>query len=164
MKLLRFGPKGQEKPGLVDADGIVRDLSAVVDDIAGDVLSDAGLARRLAQRNGPAEPRDRLVDDAEHLRRRALDHHRPDIGIGFDLSLDLGLVRVPERIGVGGTLSGERPEFERLFRRGLDLGQRRQKGRLGEIEAGHHQAETGDEDGAVGDGRRLVARGAGSCG
>ncbi|KAA0086303.1 ureidoglycolate lyase [Trinickia soli] len=48
MKLLRFGPKGQEKPGLVDADGIVRDLSAVVDDIAGDVLSDAGLARLRA--------------------------------------------------------------------------------------------------------------------
>lgn len=45
MKLLRFGPKGQEKPGLVDADGIIRDLSSVVDDIAGDVLGDAGLTR-----------------------------------------------------------------------------------------------------------------------
>jgi ureidoglycolate lyase len=45
MKLLRYGPKGQEKPGLMDADGIMRDLSSVVDDIAGDVLSDAGLAR-----------------------------------------------------------------------------------------------------------------------
>jgi ureidoglycolate lyase len=45
MKLLRYGPKGQEKPGLVDADGIVRDLSSVVDDIAGEALSDAALAR-----------------------------------------------------------------------------------------------------------------------
>lgn len=45
MKLLRYGPKGQEKPGLVDADGVMRDLSSIVDDIAGDVLSDAGLAR-----------------------------------------------------------------------------------------------------------------------
>ncbi len=45
MKLLRYGPKGQEKPALMDADGIVRDLSSAVDDIAGDVLSDAGLAR-----------------------------------------------------------------------------------------------------------------------
>ncbi|MGG1943473.1 ureidoglycolate lyase [Trinickia sp. NRRL B-1857] len=45
MKLLRYGPKGQEKPGLLDADGVMRDLSAVVDDIAGDVLGESGLAR-----------------------------------------------------------------------------------------------------------------------
>ena len=45
MKLLRYGPKGQEKPGLVDADGVMRDLSSIVDDIAGDVLGDASLAR-----------------------------------------------------------------------------------------------------------------------
>lgn len=44
MKLLRFGPKGQEKPGILDGDGKVRDLSAQVTDIAGDTLSDAGLA------------------------------------------------------------------------------------------------------------------------
>jgi len=43
MKLLRYGPLGQEKPGLLDADGRVRDLSAVVADIAGDVLTPAGL-------------------------------------------------------------------------------------------------------------------------
>ncbi|HTI18047.1 MAG TPA: fumarylacetoacetate hydrolase family protein, partial [Trinickia sp.] len=45
MKLLRYGPKGQEKPGLLDADGQIRDLSEHVDDIAGDVLSDVSLAR-----------------------------------------------------------------------------------------------------------------------
>ncbi len=44
MKLLRYGPKGQEKPGIVDAEGIVRDLSSLVDDIAGEVLTDQGLA------------------------------------------------------------------------------------------------------------------------
>lgn len=44
MKLLRYGPKGQEKPGLLDEDGNIRDLSAHVNDIAGDVLSDEGLA------------------------------------------------------------------------------------------------------------------------
>lgn len=48
MKLLRFGPKGQEKPGIVDADGKVRDLSSLVGDIAGDTLSDAGLAQIAA--------------------------------------------------------------------------------------------------------------------
>lgn len=48
MKLLRFGPKGQEKPGLLDADGILRDLSAHVDDIAGATLSDAALASLAA--------------------------------------------------------------------------------------------------------------------
>ncbi len=48
MKLLRYGPKGQEKPGLLDADGGVRDLSAHADDIAGAVLEPAGLARLAA--------------------------------------------------------------------------------------------------------------------
>ena len=48
MKLLRYGPKGQEKPGLIDAGGVMRDLSGVIDDIAGDVLGEAGLARLRA--------------------------------------------------------------------------------------------------------------------
>ena len=48
MKLLRHGPKGQEKPGLLDAQGRVRDLSAAVADIAGDVLTREGLARLRA--------------------------------------------------------------------------------------------------------------------
>ncbi len=48
MKLLRYGPVGQEKPGLLDADGVVRDLSGVVDDIAGGALSPEGLERLSA--------------------------------------------------------------------------------------------------------------------
>ncbi|HTH62918.1 MAG TPA: ureidoglycolate lyase [Paraburkholderia sp.] len=48
MKLLRFGPQGQEKPGLVDADGRIRSLEGKVADIAGDALSDAGLAKLRA--------------------------------------------------------------------------------------------------------------------
>lgn len=40
MKLLRYGPQGQEKPGLLDADGAIRDLSAHVPDLAGAVLTD----------------------------------------------------------------------------------------------------------------------------
>lgn len=43
MKLLRHGPTGSEKPGLLAADGTIRDLSGVVTDIAGDTLLDAGL-------------------------------------------------------------------------------------------------------------------------
>ncbi|MEM9963765.1 MAG: fumarylacetoacetate hydrolase family protein [Asticcacaulis sp.] len=48
MKLLRFGPEGQEKPGIIDAEGKIRDLSGIVDDIAGDVLSDEGQAKLKA--------------------------------------------------------------------------------------------------------------------
>lgn len=44
MKLLRFGPRGAEKPGVIDADGNVRDLSGVVPDIAGETLSSEKLA------------------------------------------------------------------------------------------------------------------------
>jgi len=44
MKLLRWGAAGAEKPGLAHDDGTIRDLSGVVPDIAGAVLSDAGLA------------------------------------------------------------------------------------------------------------------------
>ena len=40
MKLLRYGDKGQEKPGLLDNDGNIRDLSSIVDDIDGAVLAD----------------------------------------------------------------------------------------------------------------------------
>ncbi|CAD0186932.1 Ureidoglycolate lyase [Ruegeria sp. THAF57] len=43
MKLLRYGPIGQEKPGLMDESGAIRDLSGKVSDIAGEALSDAGL-------------------------------------------------------------------------------------------------------------------------
>ena len=45
MKLLRYGPSGQERPGLLDQDGNIRDLSGIVPDIAGEVLSSAGLER-----------------------------------------------------------------------------------------------------------------------
>ncbi|MBP6797345.1 MAG: ureidoglycolate lyase [Luteimonas sp.] len=48
MKLLRYGPRGAEKPGLLDAQGVLRDLSAVVDDIAGDALAPEGLRRLRA--------------------------------------------------------------------------------------------------------------------
>ncbi|MEX1034742.1 MAG: fumarylacetoacetate hydrolase family protein [Sneathiella sp.] len=48
MKLLRYGPTGAEKPGMLDAAGKIRDLSGVVADIAGGVLTDAGIAKLSA--------------------------------------------------------------------------------------------------------------------
>ena len=48
MKLLRYGPHGAERPGLLDATGGLRDLSGVIDDIAGDVLLPASLQRLRA--------------------------------------------------------------------------------------------------------------------
>ncbi|OZI71639.1 fumarylacetoacetate hydrolase family protein [Bordetella genomosp. 12] len=44
MKLVRFGPAGQEKPGLIDAQGVLRDLSGVVPDIGAQQLSPQALA------------------------------------------------------------------------------------------------------------------------
>ncbi len=48
MKLLRYGPAGRERPGLLDAQGRMRDLSAHIDDVAGAVLEPAGLQRLAA--------------------------------------------------------------------------------------------------------------------
>ena len=48
MKLLRYGPPGLEKPGMLDSAGTIRDLSGVVPDIAGSVLSPEGLNRLAA--------------------------------------------------------------------------------------------------------------------
>lgn len=48
MKLLRFGQPGHEKPGLIDADGNIRDISAHVADLAGAALAPASLARLAA--------------------------------------------------------------------------------------------------------------------
>jgi 2-keto-4-pentenoate hydratase/2-oxohepta-3-ene-1,7-dioic acid hydratase in catechol pathway len=45
MKLLRYGTQGIEKPGMMAADGTIRDLSGHIEDLTGAELSDAGLAR-----------------------------------------------------------------------------------------------------------------------
>jgi 2-keto-4-pentenoate hydratase/2-oxohepta-3-ene-1,7-dioic acid hydratase in catechol pathway len=45
MKLLRFGPPGREKPGILDAEGRIRDLSKIVPDLVGDALSPGSLAK-----------------------------------------------------------------------------------------------------------------------
>jgi 2-keto-4-pentenoate hydratase/2-oxohepta-3-ene-1,7-dioic acid hydratase in catechol pathway len=45
MKLLRYGAAGQEKPGILDAEGRVRDLSAEIVDVSGDALLPGSLER-----------------------------------------------------------------------------------------------------------------------
>ena len=55
MKLVRYGPAGREKPGLIDADGVLRDLSRKVTDIDADALSPMSLSglRKLDVRRLP---------------------------------------------------------------------------------------------------------------
>ncbi|MDP2257532.1 MAG: fumarylacetoacetate hydrolase family protein [Polaromonas sp.] len=55
MKLVRYGNPGKEKPGLIDAEGKLRDLSGVIKDISPDQLGDAALAklRKLKTANLP---------------------------------------------------------------------------------------------------------------
>ena len=48
MKLLRYGPDGKEKPGILDTEGALRDLSSVVADIDAEALSPAGIVRLSA--------------------------------------------------------------------------------------------------------------------
>lgn len=48
MKLVSYGNAGREKPGMLDAHGVLRDLSHVVDDIAGDVLTKKSIERLRA--------------------------------------------------------------------------------------------------------------------
>jgi 2-keto-4-pentenoate hydratase/2-oxohepta-3-ene-1,7-dioic acid hydratase in catechol pathway len=45
MKLVRFGPAGREKPGIIDQNGHIRNLSKIVPDISGETLSSGGLAK-----------------------------------------------------------------------------------------------------------------------
>ena len=45
MKLVRYGAPGREKPGIIDADGKIRDLSRIVKDIDGEMLATGGLAK-----------------------------------------------------------------------------------------------------------------------
>ncbi len=63
MRLLRFGPPGSEKPGLLDTDNTIRDLSDVIDDITPANLSDEVL-KRLGQLDPASLP---IVDDTQRL-------------------------------------------------------------------------------------------------
>lgn len=58
MKFVRFGARGAEKPGIMDASGAIRDLSGQVDDIAGDVLGRLAELGALAVESLPLAPAD----------------------------------------------------------------------------------------------------------
>ena len=48
MKLLRYGPKGAEKPGLLDTNNQIRDLSSIIPDLTGDTVDPSTMARLSA--------------------------------------------------------------------------------------------------------------------
>lgn len=81
MKLVRFGPVGREKPGAVDSDGRIRDLSSVCHDIDGTLLSQGEL-RRLQSVDLSGLP---LVDEAPRLAC-------PIAGIGKFIAIGLNYV------------------------------------------------------------------------
>ena len=60
MKLLRYGPQGQEKPGLLASDGTIRDLSAHVPDLAGAVLTNLDHLKAIDPMTLPQVQPDRL--------------------------------------------------------------------------------------------------------
>ena len=70
MKLLRYGPVGQEKPGLLDHDGKIRDLSGAVRDIDGETLAPASLdrLRRLDPSTLPLVPGDSAAGPVRRTR------------------------------------------------------------------------------------------------
>ena len=79
MKLLRIGAKGAEKPAIVHSDGTIRDLSFVVGDIAGDALTDEGLATIAA-----ADPAALPVLDADSRIGPCVGHVGKFICIGLN--------------------------------------------------------------------------------
>ncbi|WP_425419314.1 fumarylacetoacetate hydrolase family protein [Oricola indica] len=79
MKLLRIGAKGAEKPAIVHSDGTIRDLSSVVGDIAGDALTDEGLATIAA-----ADPAALPVLDADSRIGPCVGHVGKFICIGLN--------------------------------------------------------------------------------
>ncbi len=83
MKLVRYGAPGREKPGMIDAEGRIRDLSKIVPDIAGDALSSKSLnkLRKLKPEKLPlvrGNPRiGPCVGKVEQFHRHRLELFRP---------------------------------------------------------------------------------------
>ena len=84
MKLVRFGSKGFERPGIIAADGTIRDLSHVVADITGAALRPEGL-ERIARVDPDDLPR--APDDARLGSCIAMPYNFVAIGLNSCLSL-----------------------------------------------------------------------------
>ena len=84
MKLMRVGAKGAEKPAMLDEGGTLRDLSGVVDDIAGDTLGDQG-----------TEPLEARAQFVAHARMHGRDGFAAEITEGERVGIRL----VPEVAG-----------------------------------------------------------------
>ena len=103
MKLVRYGPAGKEKPGLIDADGKLRDLSKKVKDIDGASLAPAELAKlsKLDPKKLPlvkGKPRlGSVCGDAIEVRRHRTELHRSREGDG------IADPRAPDRVLQGRT-------------------------------------------------------------
>ncbi len=83
MKLLRYGPPGQEQPGLIDAAGQIRSLVGVIDDVAGEALSPASLdqLRQLDEGSLPlVGPPSRGGPDSDAARLAASTRIGPCVG------------------------------------------------------------------------------------
>ena len=81
MKLVRYGTAGKEKPGLVDQDGALRDLSAVVTDIDAQALGREGRARLAA-----IDPHSLPRVDGEHRYGAPVAHVSKFICVGLNYS------------------------------------------------------------------------------
>ncbi|MDZ4792203.1 MAG: fumarylacetoacetate hydrolase family protein [Hyphomicrobiales bacterium] len=81
MKLVRFGEVGAERPGLIGADGEIRDLSSVIADISGNALTNAGLTLLRSVR-----PEDLPVAEGQPRLGSPVAAVRKFIGVGLNYS------------------------------------------------------------------------------
>ena len=72
MKLVRYGVKGKEKPGIIDSDGNIRDLSKKVSDIDGKMLSSAKLKQLFGR-----EQKTKYWSTVQAKNRRIVDGSQP---------------------------------------------------------------------------------------
>ncbi|MBX3576135.1 MAG: fumarylacetoacetate hydrolase family protein [Rhizobiaceae bacterium] len=89
MKLLRFGPRGQERPGIIDQDGRIRDLTPIVHDITSATIA-GGAIQRIAKAQVDALP---LAPSGVRI-GACVGHVRNFIGVGMnylDHALEVGM-------------------------------------------------------------------------